>query len=569
MNNDKSLKAILEKLAHDIQDTSQRKLVQQNIFKKLNPVIFPDNLLSPDHNKDLDGYVRLVQHYSKPECKGVFVYLASPLHIAALLGRTHLIEILLHTSFWASESLILNDSEGNSPLAASIFSANAETVAVILRRFILSQPDVNDVHLEVAISTAISVPHGSEEILNIFFSRNSENEGRLNYNKLLMMAISAGNLQAASFFINNGASVNGTINSSHGLGPLHLAASLGGDNLVPIVKFLLDRGADPNKLVFRDSYADVNDVYALKGTPLHFAIGSQNVSNSLGIIKVFLDGGVDPNILDNYQQTPLFWLQSGIGREKIVKCLVEAGASVNARHCMGETLLISLMWKEFRKSDDDVLGLANVYLEMGVPINAQTQHGTCVLHYASSPGRLWFLLNKGANPYLQNLSGTTPLWFLLSHPMRPDGTKTVDTNHVMVLMYLRVGGCTLAARGTNFLNFQVLRHADTTIMTMLCASGFFTRNCIQRGLKNQPPSLHLPLSLKLFLDKTVAECPTLQSLCRQKIYAVIGYNTDRQAVISKLILPEFMKKYLLFEDMIELVAQANNCSFETIERFFQ
>ena len=55
-------------------------------------------------------------------------------------------------------------------------------------------------------------------------------------------------------------------------------------------------------------------------------------------VRRFLDRGVNPNALDEYQRTPLHWAASR-GMTEVAALLIQKGARVNAGDCYHETPL--------------------------------------------------------------------------------------------------------------------------------------------------------------------------------------------------------------------------------------
>ncbi|HYP15025.1 MAG TPA: ankyrin repeat domain-containing protein [Bryobacteraceae bacterium] len=101
-------------------------------------------------------------------------------------------------------------------------------------------------------------------------------------------------------------------------------------------------------------------------TPLHHAAGF----GSLGMLKLLLEAGADPNALNGRKSPPLFW---GIYDEARVRHLIEGGADVNAR---------------------TVDGLTPVYQA------ASLGNGTAILR---------LLLKKGGKADVKTITGSTPL----------------------------------------------------------------------------------------------------------------------------------------------------------------
>ena len=85
-----------------------------------------------------------------------------------------------------------------------------------------------------------------------------------------------------------------------------------------MVKFLIDRGANPNLV-------DQNGV-----SPLHEAV----IASKKGVVQLLINGGADVNKTDNYKKTPLSLAASKMGvnnpnllqDHSIINILKDAGA---------------------------------------------------------------------------------------------------------------------------------------------------------------------------------------------------------------------------------------------------
>ena len=160
------------------------------------------------------------------------------------------------------------------------------------------------------------------------------------HDKPLNLAVRSGNIQLVRFLLDHGAVVGpcGYFDST----ALHHAAIDGNANIVPFVRLLLERGANP-------SWDDANLV-----TPMYFAANRECVvalwlagasdesalhaAVNCGLVDVMEEcivRGVDVDVVDNYGWSPLMAQLRGAivgeSRLNVVRCLTACGANVNAR----------------------------------------------------------------------------------------------------------------------------------------------------------------------------------------------------------------------------------------------
>src|SRR3546814_16131866 len=107
--------------------------------------------------------------------------------------------------------------------------------------------------------------------------------------------------------------------SDHGFTPLGMATHFGNED---IVRFLLEKGADPNAHS-KNGY----NVY-----PLHAAIGS----GFDGIAKILIEAGGEVNVLQTSRTSPLH-LAAQTGHIDLIILLLENGARVDIKNTMEKT----------------------------------------------------------------------------------------------------------------------------------------------------------------------------------------------------------------------------------------
>ena len=179
-----------------------------------------------------------------------------------------------------------------------------------------------------------------------------------------MAAVNCEQGEAVGVLISYGADVN-SINEYTGWGPIHLAASIGNED---ILLTLLNCGGDKDLLVASGA-----------GAPLHVAAGSGHEN----LVRHLIIMGADINIQDDCGCAPIHYA-SQHGHVYVVECLIRAGADINIQQNEGATSLYLAAY----------FGQAEV---------AQT------------------LINYGANTALSDTRGYTPLdiakhcksWYLI------------------------------------------------------------------------------------------------------------------------------------------------------------
>jgi ankyrin repeat protein len=181
--------------------------------------------------------------------------------------------------------------------------------------------------------------------------------------------------------------------------PLWIASANG---RLPVVKVLLDYGADPNKARNDDGFLLPLYVASWKGYNL--------------VVEALLEKGADPNKARTGDgRTPLY-RASEKGYLDIVEALLNHGAAVNVRDRWGETPLIAA-------TDRGHHPVVEALLQHGAAVDlAQTHKGLTPLIIATMIGNLDIvkaLLNHGADPNKTNNVGRTPLYYACLNDNHP------------------------------------------------------------------------------------------------------------------------------------------------------
>jgi ankyrin repeat protein len=230
----------------------------------------------------------------------------------------------------------------------------------------------------------------------------------------------AGNYEKARLLVEKGADVN--VKTKSGRTPLMIAASCAGCS--PIVKMLLDNGADAKALTERKSTAflaaaDRDDIESMrlliaKGADPKAADGAGNdalqsaaMNCNLPAIKMLLEKGADPNTanlasgevkfgkIQLIGLTPLM-LGSTYCSPELVKTLLDSGAKVKATDVRGMTPLMFAV-----SSEEQNPATVRMLIKAGAGVNDQSKAGETALDWAMKFGSkpaIAALTEAGAKP---------------------------------------------------------------------------------------------------------------------------------------------------------------------------
>ncbi len=203
-------------------------------------------------------------------------------------------------------------------------------------------------------------------------------------------AIRAGDLDRVELLLNSGADPN---KRSPYDGPLHLAARLGS---AEIVIELIDAGADVELPGFGGAH------------PLHAAV----LAGQARTASALLERGAKVDAPDNTGRTPLLSFVSGmVGDLATLKVLLEHGASPNLLDGPAGIRALDYAARQGRTEVADIL------IAFGADMNAKdNMYGETPLHFAiykyragSPQDMVQFLINRGADVNSKSSEGWTPL----------------------------------------------------------------------------------------------------------------------------------------------------------------
>ena len=161
---------------------------------------------------------------------------------------------------------------------------------------------------------------------------------------------------------------------------------------------LLDNGANLN--------AEANE----GETPLHLVSQGDYDSqgHGVGIVRLFLQRGIDVNVKDKDHGTPLHSAAFS-GMLEIARVLLDHGADVNAENKQGKTPLHQVALGKYDSQEHGV-GVARLLVERGAEVHAQDKDHNTASHLAASSGRLEIaklLIDNGET--IENLPPVEPV----------------------------------------------------------------------------------------------------------------------------------------------------------------
>lgn len=191
-------------------------------------------------------------------------------------------------------------------------------------------------------------------------------------------------MKVAELLMDAGASPD-AIDVVHGATPLYYAALAGN---VPILKYLLEQGADPN---------------AGRIGPLHAAASEGRV----GVLNVLLEAGADVNRTGSRGETALFSAVSA-GSHPAVRLLLKRGADVNAGGGRAGTPLHAAVSRSVpSKRLEDMIPTGGARVQPVPWDDSQPRNATPEESERTEMMRL--LLESGADPHARTHDGLTPL----------------------------------------------------------------------------------------------------------------------------------------------------------------
>lgn len=333
----------------------------------------------------------------------------TPLHIATIQGQTGIVEYLIARG----ASTKTKDISGSTPLHEAVRYGRVDIAKLLLKSG--ANPNAQD-------------SLGKSPLLII-----SNQEGRSEIYSLLLIY---------------GADPNSK--DMYGDTPLHIATMAG--MKTSILEKLVDAGADINErnkkgvtplaLAVEHQWTEHIDFYAKRGADIHAedmegkSPLSRALETSLEMTKKLVNSS-NASSRDSLGNTPLhIAIENGASIEQITY-LIECGADINARNRNGDSPLFLAVKGNLRAIGEKLLAKqADVFatntenyspLRMAMTIGGDVQDwilssevikntdgiGNTPLHYAAEwqiDSAVSVLLEKGANPNVQNSNGETPMF---------------------------------------------------------------------------------------------------------------------------------------------------------------
>ena len=232
--------------------------------------------------------------------------------------------------------------------------------------------------------------NGHNELVEVLIEAGADiNTTSIQKMTALNYAINANKLDAIKLFIENGIDPD-TVIDKYETTLLMWAARNGHNDLV---EALIEAGAD------------INTTSIQKMTALNYAINA----NNLDAIKLFIENGIDPDmVIDKYETTLLMWAAKN-GHNELVEVLIKAGADINKKDKIGESALITACFWEQPK-------IAKIIINAGGNVNITNNYGTTPLitavKYKVNDEIIRLLLNASdINISAQDNSGYSALRF--------------------------------------------------------------------------------------------------------------------------------------------------------------
>ena len=201
----------------------------------------------------------------------------------------------------------------------------------------------------------------------------------------LILAAASGNFSKLKQIVASGIDVNNARNE-HNATPLFMAAH---EKYTEIVKYLLEKGADPNIKI------------KLGATPLFVAVQKQP---DVEIIESLLKAGADPNIQDHEGSTPLIIAASENGNKKTAQLLIDHNARVDLANDKNITAL-------YFAAQNGYTQFVKILIDAGADTDIAMEQGATPLFIAAQLGHnkiAEMLIRAGADQTIALDNGMTP-----------------------------------------------------------------------------------------------------------------------------------------------------------------
>lgn len=355
---------------------------------------------------------------------------ADELHDAAKVGDLGKVKSLLN----AKIEIDVRDKSGNTPLMLAAKSGNMGVVQLLLG----NGADVNahNKYGDSVLSFAI-IGNKLDVVSSVVARGGYVNHANVHGHTPLMRAAARGNIYVVNLLLDKGADLKA---STKGKWPVLMSAAIGRDHkaAVEIAKLLMEKGVDPN-------VADDQN---------HTPLMAFATNGNLGGIELMLAHDVDINARNITGQTALMSAASDCQSEA-VNLLLQKGAESraidvdshgalfqSAAFCKEPAKAVEVAKMLFAKgvdANDEEAALMkfairnntsgiDVLLEHGVKLDAQDKSGHTALMAASDSGSLdaaMLLLSKGADTSLKSSEGKTAIDYARRAPFSKEKSEQI------------------------------------------------------------------------------------------------------------------------------------------------
>ena len=340
---------------------------------------FISSLLKVAIKQNDEDFVKFILD-SGAEVNEVDKYGGSPLSEGVMGGNLNIIKALISNG----ADIDLCDSGGDSMLGIAVKYQRPEVMEFLINNG-LKLDHVNSQGYSIL---NLAVKHGSIKELEVLVKHGIELNGREN---VLAFIAAFGNLEMASFLIDNGANVNGKRIYSDQETPL-MRAVRGGH--LDMVKLLVEKGAD----------LEENRGYG-QGYLLELAIDYGNVK----ILEYLLSVGVRDKDNKRVENTLLMSSLGSVLRYDLIDCMVKGGIDVNAQNKDGRTVLMKAVERKDEK-------LVKQLLDLGADVDIVDKTDRKAIDYAKDEVK-YLIVNEKIKKRFKNVKESIKSFF------KPDDTN--------------------------------------------------------------------------------------------------------------------------------------------------